>query len=148
MVHAKHYTAFNCTRQFLFTTDLTNKNFIVCSASVLEIPLTVGDRVSCSASKVLGEKPAKQKFGRLSTTKELYGIVQKPQGTGSSRSVKYVVCFSEVEVTKAFSPRSLKHQATVTDEANSTSDAHVQPSISAVEPASPAVTLIAQQHEL
>ena len=32
------------------------------------------------------------RFGRLSTTKELYGIIQKPEGTG--RSVKYVVYFS------------------------------------------------------
>ena len=117
----------------------------MCSASVSEMPLSVGDRVSCSASKVLGKKPAKQRFGRLSTTKELYGIVQKPEGTG--RSVKYVVYFSEVEVTKAFSSRSLKRQATATIEANSNSDAHVPPSISAVEPASPALTRIAQQHE-
>eukprot|EP00731_Ephydatia_muelleri_P004705 Em0002g881a len=109
------------------------------------MPLSVGDRVSCSASKVLGKKPAKQRFGRLSTTKELYGIVQKPEGTG--RSVKYVVYFSEVEVTKAFSSCSLKRQATATNEANSNSDAHVPPSISAVEPASPALTRIAQQHE-
>ena len=117
----------------------------MCSASVSEMPLSVGDRVSCSASKVLGKKPAKQRFGRLSTTKELYGIVQKPEGTG--RSVKYVVYFSEVEVTKAFSSCSLKRQATATNEANSNSDAHVPPSISAVEPASPALTRIAQQHE-
>ncbi|KAL5506054.1 hypothetical protein EMCRGX_G007620 [Ephydatia muelleri] len=109
------------------------------------MPLSVGDRVSCSASKVLGKKPAKQRFGRLSTTKELYGIVQKPEGTG--RSVKYVVYFSEVEVTKAFSSCSLKRQATATNETNSNSDAHVPPSISAVEPASPALTRIAQQHE-
>ena len=90
-------------------------------------------------------KSQQNRFGRLSTTKELYGIVQKPEGTG--RSVKYVVYFSEVEVTKAFSSRSLKRQATATNEANSNSDAHVPPSISAVEPASPALTRIAQQHE-
>ena len=50
-------------------------------------------------------------------------------------------------MTKAFSSRSLKRQATATNEANSNSDAHVPPSISAVEPASPALTRIAQQHE-
>ena len=61
--------------------------------------------------------------------------------------MKYVVYFSEVEVTKAFSLRSLKRQVTATNEANSNSDAHVPPSISAVEPASPALTRIAQQHE-
>ena len=61
--------------------------------------------------------------------------------------MKYVVYFSEVEVTKAFSSRSLKRQATATNEANSNSDAHVPPSISVVEPASPALTRIAQQHE-
>ena len=58
-------------------------------------------------------------------------IVHKPEGTG--RSVKYVVYFSEVEVTKAFSSHSLKHQATATNEANSTSDASFPPTISAVE---------------
>ena len=103
----------------------------MCSASVSKMLMLVGDCASCSASKVLGKKPAKQRFGWLSTTKELYGIVHKPEDTG--RSVKYVVYFSEVEVAKAFSSRSLKHQATATNEANSTSDAHIPPSISVVE---------------
>ena len=73
--------------------------------SALEMAWSVGDRVSCSANKVLGEKPAKQRFGRLSATKEPYGVVQETQDTGTS--VKYVVHFSEVAVSKAFSSRSL-----------------------------------------
>ena len=40
----------------------------------------VGNRVSCSAIKVLGKKPAKQRFGRLSGTKELDGVVEEAQG--------------------------------------------------------------------
>ena len=51
----------------------------------------VGNRVSCSAIKVLGKKPAKQRFGRLSGTKELDGVVE-----GIGRKVKYLVRISEV----------------------------------------------------
>ena len=32
-------------------------------------------------NKVLGEKPAKRRFGRLFTTKELYGVVQETRGS-------------------------------------------------------------------
>ena len=71
----------------------------------------------------------------------LYGVVQETQGTG--RNVKYVH-FSEVAVSKAFSLRSLTHQTT--DEANSSSDVPVPPSIS-VEAASPTLTLPAEQQE-
>eukprot|EP00731_Ephydatia_muelleri_P030976 Em0022g490a len=42
-------------------------------------------RVSCSAIKVLGKKPAKQRFGRPSGTKELDGVVE-----GIGRKVKYL----------------------------------------------------------
>ena len=94
-----------------------------------------------SAQTRYWEKSAKQRFGRLSATKEPYGVVQETQGTG--RSVKYVVHFSEVAVSKAFSSRSLAHQTT--DEANSSSDVPVPPSIS-VEAASPTLTLLAEQH--
>ena len=66
---------------------------------------SVGDRVVCSADKVLGNKPAKQRYGRL-FRKELQGVVQGTEGSG--RSKKYVVCFDEVAITKAFSTRSLK----------------------------------------
>ena len=66
---------------------------------------SVGDRVVCSADKVLGNKPAKQRYGRL-FRKELQGVVQGTEGSG--RSKKYVVCFDEVATTKAFSTRSLK----------------------------------------
>eukprot|EP00731_Ephydatia_muelleri_P017495 Em0010g593a len=66
---------------------------------------SVGDRVVCSADKVLGNKPAKQWYGRL-FRKELQGVVQGTEGSG--RSKKYVVCFDEVATTKAFSTRSLK----------------------------------------
>ena len=50
------------------------------------MPFSVGNRVSCSAIKVLGKKPAKQRFGRLSATKELDGVVEEVQGIG--RKVK------------------------------------------------------------
>ena len=66
---------------------------------------SVGDRVVCSADKVLGNKPAKQRYRRL-FRKELQGVVQGTEGSG--RSKKYVVCFDEVAITKAFSTRSLK----------------------------------------
>ena len=44
-----------------------------------EAYLEVWDHVLCNTltNKVLGEKPAKRTFGRLFTTKELYGVVQE-----------------------------------------------------------------------
>ena len=42
--------------------------------------LEVWDNVLCNTNKVLGEKPAKRRFGRLFTTKELYGVVQETRG--------------------------------------------------------------------
>ena len=92
--------------------------------------------MSCSAIKVLGKKPAKQRFGRLSGTKELDGVVE-----GIGRKVKYLVRFSEVGVSMALSARSLKCQ--VIDA--SSSGVHPPPSISE-EAASPAVGLT-EQHE-
>ena len=62
----------------------------------------------------------------------------------TGRSVKYVVHFSKVAVSKAFSSRSLTHQTA--DEANSSNDVPVPPSIS-VEAASPPLTLPAGQQE-
>ena len=43
--------------------------------------LEVWDHVLCNTNKVLGEKPAKQRFGWLFTTKELYGVVQETWGS-------------------------------------------------------------------
>ena len=43
--------------------------------------LKVWDNVLCNTNKVLGEKPAKRTFGRLFTTKELYGVVQETRGS-------------------------------------------------------------------
>ena len=43
--------------------------------------LEVWDHVLCNTNKVLGEKPAKRMFGRLFTTKELYGVVQETWGS-------------------------------------------------------------------
>ena len=43
--------------------------------------LEVWDNVLCNTYKVLGDKPAKQTFGRLFTTKELYGVVQETWGS-------------------------------------------------------------------
>ena len=42
---------------------------------------SVGDRVVCSADKVLGNKPAKERYGRL-FRKELQGVVQGTEGSG------------------------------------------------------------------
>ena len=106
------------------------------------MPFSVGNRVSCSAIKVLGKKPAKQRFGRLSATKELDGVVEEVQGIG--RKVKYLVRFSEVGVSLALSARSLKCQVIDASSSGSTS-AHSSPSISE-EAASPAVGLT-EQHE-
>ena len=106
------------------------------------MPFSVGNRVSCSAIKVLGKKPAKQRFGRLSATKELDGVVEGVQGIG--RKVKYLVRFSEVGVSMALSARSLKCQVIDASSSGSTS-AHPPPSISE-EAASPAVGLT-EQHE-
>ena len=50
------------------------------------MPFSVGNRVSCSAIKVLGEKPAKQRFGRLSATKELDGVVEEVQARDWEKS--------------------------------------------------------------
>ena len=76
---------------------------LVCASPTI-MPFSVGNRVSCSAIKV----PAKQRFGRLSATKELAGVVEEVQGIG--RKVKYLVRFSEVGVSLALSARSLKCQ--------------------------------------
>ena len=48
---------------------------------------SVDDRVVCSADKVLGNKPAKQRYGRL-FRKELQGVVQ---GTDVARSMWFVL---------------------------------------------------------
>ena len=52
------------------------------------VGLSVGDRVVSGADKVLGNKPAKQRYGRL-FQKELQGVVKGTEGSG--RSKKYVV---------------------------------------------------------
>ena len=95
--------------------------------------------MSCSAIKVLGKKPAKQRFGRLSGTRELDGVVER-----IGRKVKYLVRFSEVGVSMALSARSLKCQVIDASSSGSTS-VHPPPSISE-EAASPAVGLT-EQHE-
>ena len=43
--------------------------------------LEVWDHVLCNKNKVLGEKPAKRRFDRLFTTKELYVVVQETWGS-------------------------------------------------------------------
>ena len=78
------------------------------------------DSVLCSTDKVLGEKLANQRFGSLSATKKLYGVVQDTHCTG--KNVKYIVHFSEF-ASKVFSSHSLKHQAT-----DSISDVSIPPS--------------------
>ena len=95
--------------------------------------------MSCSAIKFLGKKPAKQRFGRLSGTRELDGVVE-----GIGRKVKYLVCISEVGVSMALSARSLKCQIIDVSSSGSTS-VHPPPSISE-EAASQAVG-VTEQHE-
>ena len=62
--------------------------------------ISVGDSVVCNAYKVMGNKPAKQRYGRL-FRKELQGLVQGMEGSG--RNKKYVVCYDVVTTIKAFS---------------------------------------------
>ena len=90
------------------------------------MPFSVGNRVSCSAIKVLGKKPAKQMCGRLPAAKELDEVVEEVQVIG--RKVKYLVRFSEVGVSLALSARSLKCQVIDASSSGSTS-AHSPPSI-------------------
>ena len=68
--------------------------------AIAMVGFSVGDRVVCGADKVLGNKPAKQRYGRL-FRKALQGVVKGTEGSGHSK--KYVVCFDEVTTTKAFS---------------------------------------------
>ena len=51
---------------------------------------SVGDRVVCSADKVLGNKPAKQRYGRL-FRKELQGVVQERREADVARSMWFVL---------------------------------------------------------
>ena len=74
------------------------------------MPFLVGDRVTCNAAKVLGNKHAKQRYGRLFKEKELLGDVERIDGKG--RSVKYIVYFDEVATSKAFSARSIRRHST------------------------------------
>ena len=43
--------------------------------AIAMVGFSVGDRVVCGADKVLGNKPAKQRYGRL-FRKELHGVVK------------------------------------------------------------------------
>ena len=71
----------------------------------------VWNHVLCNINKVLGEKGAKQRFGRLFTTKELYGVVQETRGSivsiyASPITIQvhvHVVHFRGVAVPKASS---------------------------------------------
>ena len=83
------------------------------------MPFSVGNRVSCSAINVLGKKPAKQRFRRLSATKELDGVAKEAQGIG--RKVKYSVHFSELGISMALSARSLTCQVIDASSSDSTS---------------------------
>ena len=69
------------------------------------------DRVVCSADKVIGNKPANQRYRRL-FRKELQGVIH---GTEGSERSKYVFIYDELTATKskAFSARILKQLAVV-----------------------------------
>ena len=41
------------------------------------MPFLVSDRVACNAAKVLEEKDAKQRYGRLFKEKELLGVCRE-----------------------------------------------------------------------
>ena len=73
------------------------------------MPFFVGDRVTSNAAKVLGNKHAKQRYGRLFKEKELLGCVQRIEGKG--RCIKYIVYFDEVATSKAFSVRSIRRHS-------------------------------------
>ena len=122
----------------IFTSHISS-NAYGCASPTISCMANVGNRVSCSAIKVLGKKPAKQRFGRLSGTKELDGVVE-----GTGRKGKYLVRINEVGVSMALSARSLKCQVIDASSSGSTS-VHPPPSISE-EAASPAVGLT-EQHE-
>ena len=74
------------------------------------MPFLVGDRVTCNAAKVLGNKHAKQRYGRLFNETKLLGGVQRINGKG--RSVKCIIYFYEVATLKAFSARSIRRHST------------------------------------
>ena len=74
------------------------------------MPFLVGDRVTCNGAKVLGNKHAKQRYGRLfNETKLLGGRIN-----GKGRSVKCIIYFYEVATLKAFSARSIRRHSTAT----------------------------------
>ena len=50
------------------------------------VGFSVGDRVVCGADRVLGNKPAKQRYGRL-FRKELQGVVKGTEGSGRRKEV-------------------------------------------------------------
>ena len=102
---------------------------------------SVGNRVSCSAIKVLG-KASKAKVLKAVCNKRTGWGFEEVQGIG--RKVKYLVRFSEVGVSLALSARSLKCEVIDASSSGSTS-AHSPPSISE-EAASQAVDLT-EQHE-
>ena len=70
----------------------------------------VGDCVTCNAAKVLGNKHAKQRYGRLFNETKLLGGVLRIKGKG--RSVKCIVYFYEVATLKAFSTSSIRRHST------------------------------------
>ena len=124
------HCTFNHTRQFLFnfTSHISSNAYAVVSSA--HLLLLVGKChfrfvIACrSAIKVLRKKPAKQRFGRLSATKELDEVVEEAQGIG-----KYLVRFSEVGVSMALSALSLKCQVIDASSSGST-NVHPPPSIS------------------
>ena len=74
------------------------------------MPFLVDNRVTCHAAKVLGEKRANLRYGRLFKEKELLVDVQRIEGKG--RSIKYIVYFDEIATPKAFSTRSIRRHST------------------------------------
>ena len=74
------------------------------------MPFLVDDRVTCNGAKILGNKHAKQRYGRLFNETKLLGGVQRINGKG--RSVKCIIYFYEGATLKAFSARSIRRHST------------------------------------
>ena len=54
------------------------------------MPFLVGDRVTCNGAKILGNKHAKQRYGRLFNETKLLGGVQRINGKGRSLFLSFI----------------------------------------------------------
>ena len=73
---------------------------------VIAMAISVGDRVVCNADKVMGNKPAKQRYGRLFRKELQARSCSGNRGLACVTRSMWFACFDEVTTTKAFSDRS------------------------------------------